>query len=235
MPAHYGVMTRPHDRGIAQGVKEGRMCAVESEGFSVYGFTPDLYFRHLRKLQPYKSQVLFVVVPDRVGDAKGTYKLWQKWALRIKKFGYPLAYCVQNGQEDLPLPFDPSPDWLFIAGNEGWKGSKHALECLRRGVALGMKIHVGRVNGRGRIGYWRAYGADSMDGTSAIHHPTQARHTIDQGYNNVVIQLADSLVYKIALLDLGQFSDIYELDCIVDPDGMIDQGMYMHLLYGGQT
>ena len=235
MPNYYGVITRPHDRGIPAGIREGRMFAVESEGFSKYGFTPRLYFRHLRRLFPYREQALFVVVPDIVGKAQETITLWSKWAHIIAKFNYPLAFCCQNGQEDAPIPNNPRPDWLFIAGIDGWKGSRHALECMERGRALGLKIHIGRVNSRTRIGYWRSFGADSMDGTSAIYHPTDACNTINQGYNNSVLHFEDSLTDRVWGIDIQDFAEFYDMDCIEDPDRRIDQGMYLHLLYGGQT
>jgi hypothetical protein len=68
-----------------------------------------------------------------------------------------------------------------------------------------------------------------------MYHPTDACNTINQGYNNYVLQLYQSFVERVSVINLPDLWELYDMDCIQDPDGTIDQGMYLHLVYGGQT
>lgn len=111
----------------------------------------------------------FATVPDSVGDAVTTARMFDQWAPSIERRGLPVALVAQDGLEDLP-------GWLnyqwhrlsaiFIGGSTEWKLGPHAAELARRAKADGKWVHWGRVNTRKRFDYIMSTGAcDSFDGS----------------------------------------------------------------------
>ena len=76
----------------------------------------------------------------------------------IKKHKYPIAYVAQNGCKPKDIPAEA--DWIFIGGMDPWKD-----ENIHRFLNLGKPVHVGRVNGIGRLRYCESIGVKSVDGT----------------------------------------------------------------------
>lgn len=111
-----------------------------------------------------KDLCRFVAVPDVVGSARRTLELFDRWAFRPELSGWPLALVAQDGQEDLPLPWDDIAA-VFIGGTTEWKLGRHAAAVIKAAKALGAFVHVGRVNTPGRFEYFEDLGADSIDGT----------------------------------------------------------------------
>jgi len=88
-------MATPAHNGVALGIQEGRQFAVDNENFT-RGFDPDRFFQYLEKLQPWRSQCLFVAIPDVVGDAALTIEMFHKWADHQGFQGWPLAFVAQD-------------------------------------------------------------------------------------------------------------------------------------------
>jgi len=154
LPSGFGVMSRPSDNTIPQGVQEGRVFAIDNEAFT-RGFDPERFFRFLEKLAPYRNQVLFVVVPDAVADAAATLDLFEQWAPQIQARGFPVAFVLQDGQEDLELPMrqdftdwlgdngdeiDPEDDAAFYAAKGQWEGDCVAFDALFIGGSTEYKL-----------------------------------------------------------------------------------------------
>ena len=67
---------------------------------------------------------MFATAPDVVGDAAATLERATPWLPRIRALGYPAAFVAQDGQENLPLPWDMF-DVLFIGGSTEFKLLHH--------------------------------------------------------------------------------------------------------------
>ena len=112
---------------------------------------------------PDRTRLLWVVCPDVVANARATLALWPWWSAVIRAHGLPVAFVLQDGQENEPLP---DADAYFIGGSTAWKlgpqVARIAWEIKRRGRWL----HMGRVNSMMRIRQALALGCDSVDGSS---------------------------------------------------------------------
>ena len=104
----------------------------------------------------------FVAVPDVVGSARRTAEVFDYWFPRLGH--WPLALVCQDGQEDIPIPFE-FIDAIFIGGSTKWKESDAAIACVKAAQAIGKWVHVGRVNDPVRFEKFEQLGVDSIDGT----------------------------------------------------------------------
>lgn len=100
---------------------------------------------------------LWALVPDVVGNRDATLRAWEQWSPVARRFGWPLAFAVQDGM----TPGDvPDADVVFVGGTTRWK---------RRSMASWAKafprVHIGRINTAKWL--WRCVeiGAESCDGT----------------------------------------------------------------------
>lgn len=204
----FGIMSRPSDHTVPQGIRNGRPFAVDNEAFT-RGFDPARFLPFLKRLQPYRDQCLFVVIPDVVYDAPATLARFRMWAPLIQRLGFPVAFAAQDGQENLLWPmsvdftdylydYDFSPDdhlaywqayqrWerecvafdvLFIAGTIKWKLGPFAEEAIRHAKRISLPVHIGRVNSQCRFRRFQLLGADFCDGTTAAYGPDQAKRRL---------------------------------------------------------
>lgn len=154
-----GVIVGPRVGGIRP-VTEGRKWAADNDAF--HGkFDAEVFENHLARLTPYREQCLFVVCPDVRLDAQATLQLFGVWSPVIRDAGFPVAYVAQDGSENLPLP---DADWLFIGGGNPWRAA-YTAQMIQRAKAVGMRVHVGRVNSAVRLHDCAGMGADTCDGT----------------------------------------------------------------------
>jgi hypothetical protein len=116
----------------------------------------------LEREKPRRHLCRWVCVPDVVGSARRTRECFEHW--RYKLSGWPLALVMQDGQEELDIPWDGIAA-IFIGGSTAWKLSKAAADCIRAGKIMGKWVHAGRVNTPARFEYFEELGADSIDGT----------------------------------------------------------------------
>ncbi len=112
---------------------------------------------------------LFAAAPDVVGDAAATLDLYDVWSSEIRSYGLPVALVAQDGMtvEDVEW-WAGAYDALFIGGTTEWKMSVEANDLVRRVKEDGVWIHMGRVNTRRRFKLAKAWGCDSVDGTSTV-------------------------------------------------------------------
>ena len=134
--------------------------AIDNGAFS--GFNSSAFLSLLEREKERKDQCIFVAVPDVVCSARRTLEVFEQWKDRIN--GWPLALVVQDGQQDLPIPWNQI-NAVFIGGSTEFKLSRHAEQIVRAAKAIGKWVHVGRVNTPGRFKYFEKMGADSIDGT----------------------------------------------------------------------
>lgn len=144
----FGILTTPSHKGVPIGILEGMDWAADNQAFTV-GFDPELFFPWLASMEPYRAKCLFVPPPDVAGDARATIAQFYRW--RPCFDGWPCAFVVQDGQENLELPDLQLWSTLFVGGTTEWKLSEAAYSIILAAQQLGKRIHIGRVN------WWRRY------------------------------------------------------------------------------
>lgn len=125
------------------------------------GFDERAFTAHCEKARRHKKP-LWVVVPDSVGNAKETVRLYWEWISRIKSYGWPVAFAVQDGMTPEAVP---PCEVIFVGGSTQWK-----WRTLRLWTDNFPRVHVGRVNTERHL--WQAFeaGAESCDGTGWLRN-----------------------------------------------------------------
>ena len=141
--------------------------AIDNGAFSKKGFQRDAFESLLKREFQSRDLCRFVTVPDVVGSARRTLEVFDFWFPRLAH--WKLAYVCQDGQEDIPIPFEHI-DALFIGGSTKWKESPHAIACIRAARAIGVWVHIGRINSPDRFEGFFQLGADSCDGTGIAQY-----------------------------------------------------------------
>lgn len=144
--------------------------AIDNGAFSK--FEPHSFLSLLKRETPRRGLCRFVAVPDVVGSARRTLEVFDHWAPALQE--WPLALVAQDGQENLPIPWERIAA-IFIGGSTDWKMGPHAAACIKACKAIGKWCHVGRVNTPGRFEYFEDLGADSIDGTGLSRYSWMRR------------------------------------------------------------
>lgn len=113
---------------------------------------------------------LFATVPDVVGDADATLRKWGQWSGRVVEAGHLPAYVIQDGQENVPVPWDDIK-CLFIGGTTDFKLSPTAMRLTAEARDRGLWVHMGRVNSLKRLRIAAEWGCNSADGTLLAFGP----------------------------------------------------------------
>ena len=103
------------------------MFAIDNGAFS--GFKREAFLSLLAREYPDRGLCKFVAVPDVVASARRTLEVFDHW--RYKLTAWPLALVMQDGQEELPIPWD-GIEAIFIGGSTSWKMSEH-IESIASG------------------------------------------------------------------------------------------------------
>lgn len=113
---------------------------------------------------------VFAVLPDVVANAWETLKRSLPWVDRVHSLGYQTAYVIQDGQENVPMPWR-AIDVVFVGGSTEWKLGGYARNLVAEAKARGKWVHMGRVNSERRLRYAETIGCDSVDGTYIAFGP----------------------------------------------------------------
>jgi hypothetical protein len=149
------------------GMGPGRSGVIKG-GHGKGAVTGDQLLRWLDNYAPEeRDRCLFAVAPDVVGDAAATLRRSRPYLARIRELGYPVAYVLQDCQEDVPVPWDEI-DAVFVGGSDAFKLGPVAAALCREARARGLWVHVGRVNSGKRLIYAVSIGAGSADGTYLV-------------------------------------------------------------------
>lgn len=132
--------------------------AADNAAFS--GFNEHRFILMLERMRG--TSPLFVSCPDVVGDYIQTNELFEKWEPIIHSYGYPVAYVLQDGCNNLPWDRFEA---VFIGGTTEYKLGREAREIVIEAKRRGKWAHMGRVNTQNRIVYAKEIGCDSIDGT----------------------------------------------------------------------
>ena len=132
------------------------------------GLNKDLFVKMLKRSRPSIGGCMWVASPDVVADADATLDLFDEWVDVISgQYGYPIALVAQDGMIGAEVRW-LEIDALFIGGSTEWKMSEAAHRLVREAQSHGKLVHMGRVNTRRRLELAKAWGVDSVDGTSTV-------------------------------------------------------------------
>ena len=111
------------------------------------------------------EQCLFVTVPDIVASARRTMEIWKR-RFELLPFlrCWRLALVIQDGMEDLEIPWDDLHA-VFLGGGDPWKDSQAAKDIIKTAKILNKHTHIGRVNTIKRYKSFSDIGADTCDGS----------------------------------------------------------------------
>lgn len=181
-PTDVGQLITPLTRYSNRG---RNVFAIDNGAFS--GFNASGFMSLLEREYPNKAKCRFVVVPDVPMSARRTLEVFERWRDKLQM--WPLALACQNGQEDLPIPWD-SISAVFIGGDDRFKQSGPARQIVQAAKALGKWTHMGRVNSPNRVRLAIEWGVDSVDGTG-ISRYTHMRHAIRDGGSMPALELTE--------------------------------------------
>lgn len=158
-----GMMTSPD---IGNVLRADQWWAYDNACFNHSGdFEWDRWLRVLRLKQAQApGKCLFVTAPDIPFDADGTRARFMEYRERLLALDVPLAFITQDGMgvEDIPWG-DISA--VFVGGSDEWKLGRESAAIMAEAKRRQKWVHVGRVNGYGRLRKAYILGADSVDGT----------------------------------------------------------------------
>ena len=165
------IITPDSDRPNLYNVGRFRSWIGDNGCFSAGERFCETRFLHwLLGLRRYRETCAFVVAPDVVGDAKATWHRSVNWLGLIKALGFPSALVAQDGFSDVDVYWD-LVDVLFVGGTDNFKMGPHGAGSVIEGLLRGKRVHVGRVNSKKRLNYFKEMGCSSADGTCAIYGP----------------------------------------------------------------
>lgn len=139
---------------------QGGVYAVDNGAFSK--FSAEAFRAILERDKRHRDNCLFVVCPDVVGNARRTLDAFDHWADELTL--WPLALAIQDGVEDLPIPW-PRMSAIFVGGSTEFKLSKAAADVIRCAQLLEKHTHVGRINTVERWHAFESIGVDTCDGS----------------------------------------------------------------------
>mgnify|MGYP000125420288 CR=1 FL=1 len=140
--------------------------AIDNGAYSK--FNRQGFFSLLEREYDRRALCRFVAVPDvidvtdKIGSARRTLEVFEY--LKDDLRHWTLALVAQDGLENFTIPWDDIGA-IFIGGSTKWKLSIHVRHIIKAAQALGMWVHIGRVNDPSRFRYFKELGADSVDGS----------------------------------------------------------------------
>lgn len=162
LAGRYGSIGHLYSPGGQRGPWSFMPYALDNGAYPAYSkgtsweFSPWKQLLKWAKNSAYKP--LWVLVPDVVGDSKATLKSWDKYSPIARRYGWPLAFAVQDGMKARDVPSDA--DVVFVGGTTIWKWKTVPKWCDRF-----ERVHVGRVNSYHRLKECYELGVESCDGT----------------------------------------------------------------------
>lgn len=121
-------------------------------------WSEELFIAHLDKVQRSGKTPKWVVCPDAVGNSVSSVKKWGEWEDRLRNYGWPIAFAVQDGQELSTVP--KTAEVIFVGGSTDWKRSSIEMWCDNF-----PHVHVARINTYRWLWHCHRCGARSIDGT----------------------------------------------------------------------
>ena len=135
-------------------------------------FDPARWQTFLQRVSVYRQRCRFAVIPDAVGDANETRRLWDCWSDTARNLGYPIAYVAQDGCKPNDPPWNEL-DAIFIGGTTNYKLGPVAANIVSEAICRKKPAHMGRVNSWRRLSYANSLGCSTADGTFLLFGPAR--------------------------------------------------------------
>jgi hypothetical protein len=105
--------------------------------------------------------------------AEATWRRSEPYFETLRTLGHRPAIVCQHGADECEPLWDECERWdaLFVGGDDAWKMSSAAHDCVREAQLLGKWVHVGRVNTWRRFREVADWNANSVDGTFLAYGP----------------------------------------------------------------
>ena len=161
------------------------LFAIDNGGFK--NLDADGLLSLMKREEGYRERCLFVACPDIIGSAQRTLEVFKVW--RPKLDGWKVAFVCQDGQEQLPIPWDEI-DAVFIGGSTNWKCSLHVESIIKTAKLFGKWVHAGRVNDPQRFSHFEALGVDSCDGSGLARYTHMRLSVRDRGKQGDIFNAA---------------------------------------------
>lgn len=141
----------------------GRAWAIDNGAFA--GFDEAAFLALLDRTHAEgHGRPLFVTAPDVVADHAATLERFRTWEPRLRAYGWPVAFVLQDGCQVSAVPWARC-DAVFVGGSTEFKVSDTARDLVACAKARGKWTHMGRVNTKRRIRLADSWGIDSFDGS----------------------------------------------------------------------
>ena len=170
--------------------------AVDNGRFAVWSSDKEWKERDFLKLLDYYNETIlkprFVNVPDEVGDADETKRMWDKWyPILTQSYDLTWSFCVQDGMTPDDVPAEASI--VFVGGTMEWK-----LRNLTMWTDSFDRVHVGAVNTLKNLLRCRELGVESCDGTGWFRSPKMTDALIKYFQINAgEIELPDQMTLSV--------------------------------------
>ena len=111
---------------------------------------------HLPRTHP---NLLWIAVPDAVGDADATLERFREWHMWLCHLGR-LAFVLQDGGMFWVSALGEAPGLaaVFVGGSTRWKLGPEAAKLVRQARGRGLQAHMGRISSARTIWYARSIG-----------------------------------------------------------------------------
>lgn len=143
--------------------------ALDNDAFSAWTNKTEWSFENWIALLEWSKSSridpLWILVPDVVADRQATLDAWQKYSPHARKYGWPLAFAVQDGMSVHDVPEDAQV--VFVGGTDEFKWS-----TVQMWAWYFPRVHVGRVNNAARLWQCEDLGVESADGTGWFRDPS---------------------------------------------------------------
>jgi hypothetical protein len=165
-PRSVGWLVGPSGRSKTR-LREWMPYALDNDAFSAWENGTEWdegdYFDFLDWVAAQEYSPIWAAVPDVVGDKARTMAAWGKYSARVRAYGWPVAFVVQDGM----TPADVPPcSIVFLGGTYKWKWRN-----AERFACFFPRMHIGRVNTLGKLRRCDELGVESVDGTGWFRRP----------------------------------------------------------------
>lgn len=181
--AHAGLLTSPRNGfSPATAIAYGAKWAADNDCYAYWKrsevYNPRPLLLALERWKPYREHCLFVNAPDVLTNAKATLENFWWWGPIIRAYGYPVAFTVQNGVQQVGIPDWGYFDVLFIGSTNATKYSQYVFNLVTEARKRGVWVHNGRVNTPAFIRASKAMGCSSFDGTKFTIESPQVKKVL---------------------------------------------------------
>lgn len=160
-PGRVGVLLGP-SYFKKQAIRSWMPYALDNDAYTAWSqkkeWDEGAWLKMLESAKRSGQDPLWVLVPDVVADKEGTLEQWHRYGPLAARYGWPLAFAVQDGMTPGDVP--NGADVVFVGGTTEWKWS-----TLPTWANAFPRVHVGRVNEMRRVFTCESLGVESVDGS----------------------------------------------------------------------